>query len=172
MGGEDGGAHRGRSHSLQACARNAYIARHRGSRREKTATFSGELAELIDGKYGKLQMLLESAIPSDAETQAGGDLNTILKKTSEDPKKIRAELKTIKGLGDVGIDIFFTTAQHIWPCRAPWIDPRSLATAEKIGLGKVVHALWDEVGRDPEAVCRLAYALTDVRLEKKESEWA
>ncbi|KAJ9615818.1 hypothetical protein H2200_001895 [Cladophialophora chaetospira] len=121
--------------------------------REKTATFLGELAELIEEKYQ-------------------GDLNAILKSTSEDPKKIRAELKTIKGLGDVGIDIFFTTAQHVWPCLAPWIDPRSLKTAENIGLGKDVQALWKEVGEKPEVMCNLAGALTDVRLEKKESEWA
>ncbi|ETI25791.1 hypothetical protein G647_02565 [Cladophialophora carrionii CBS 160.54] len=120
--------------------------------REKTATYLGELAELIEGKYG-------------------GDLNAIPKKTSQDPKKIRAELKTIKGLGDVGIDIFFTTAQHVWPCLAPWIDPRSLNTAEKIGLGNDVQALWNDVGEDAESMCKLACALMDVRLEKRESEW-
>ncbi|EXJ57175.1 hypothetical protein A1O7_07522 [Cladophialophora yegresii CBS 114405] len=120
--------------------------------REKTATFLGELAELVEGKYD-------------------GDLNAIPKTASQDPKKIRAELKTIKGLGDVGIDIFFTTAQHVWPCLAPWIDPRSLTTAEKIGLGNDVQALWNDVGEDPEAMCKLACALMDVRLEKRESEW-
>ena len=107
-----------------------------------------------------------------ADERPEGDLNTILKKASEDPKKIRAELKTIKGLGDIGIDIFFTIAQHVWPCLGPWIDPRSLGTAEKIGLGDEVQALWKIVGQEPEAMCRLACALTDVRLERKESEWA
>jgi len=121
--------------------------------REKTATFMGELAELIEGKYD-------------------GDLNIILKTTSQDPKKIRAELKTIKGLGDVGIDIFFTTAQHVWPCFAPWIDPRSLSTAAKIGLGNDVQALWKDVREDTESMCLLACALMDIRLEKKEAEWA
>jgi orotate phosphoribosyltransferase-like protein len=72
----------------------------------------------------------------------------------------------------VGIDIFFTTAQHLWPCLAPWVDPRSLNTAEKIGLGNDVQALWSDVGEDPESMCRLACALMDVRLEKRESEWS
>ena len=72
----------------------------------------------------------------------------------------------------MGIDIFFTQAQHVWTCLAPWIDPRSLNTAEKIGLGQDVQALWKEVGEKPESMCRLACALTEVRLEKKEAEWA
>ncbi|KIY03335.1 uncharacterized protein Z520_00026 [Fonsecaea multimorphosa CBS 102226] len=121
--------------------------------REKTATFMGQLAELIEEKYE-------------------GDLNNVLKTASQDRSNIRAELQKIKGIGDVGIDIFFTTAQHVWTCLAPWIDPRSLKTAEHIGLGNDVQALWEEVDHKPELMCRLACALMDVRLEKKESEWA
>lgn len=98
-------------------------------------------------------------------------MNTILELTSEDPAKIRAELKKIKGLGDVGINIFFDTAQHIWPCLAPFIDPRSLKTAEEIGIGSDVKALWREVSEDPEQMCRLAAALTKLRLDGKEKEY-
>ncbi|EXJ74246.1 uncharacterized protein A1O5_02542 [Cladophialophora psammophila CBS 110553] len=121
--------------------------------RERTATFMGQLAELVEEKYD-------------------GDLNRIPGLASGDRRKIRAELQKIKGIGDVGIDIFFTTAQHVWPCLAPWIDPRSLKTAEHIGFGGDVQALWDEAGRKPELMCRLACALMDVRREKKEAEWA
>ncbi|OTA61488.1 hypothetical protein K449DRAFT_370672 [Hypoxylon sp. EC38] len=120
--------------------------------REKTATMMGDLAQLIEEKYE-------------------GDLNTILRLTSENPTKIRAELKQIKGLGDVGINIFFDTAQHIWPCLAPFIDPRSLKTAEEIGIGGGVNVLWKEVSEDPEKMCRLASALTKLRLDGKEKEF-
>ncbi|RYP66948.1 hypothetical protein DL771_007522 [Monosporascus sp. 5C6A] len=109
--------------------------------REKTATMMGELAELIEDKYD-------------------GDLNSILKTVGEDRTKIRAELKRIKGLGDVGIDIFFDTAQHVWPCLAPFLDPRSAKTAEAVGIGSGVQELWDAVSREPEQMCRLAAALT------------
>ncbi|RYP37916.1 hypothetical protein DL767_002788 [Monosporascus sp. MG133] len=111
--------------------------------REKTATMMGELAELIEDKYG-------------------GDLNSILKTAGEDRTKIRAELKRIKGLGDVGIDIFFDTAQHVWPCLAPFLDPRSAKTAEAVGIGSDVQQLWDAVSREPEQMCRLAAALTKI----------
>ncbi|KAI1378980.1 hypothetical protein F4677DRAFT_410237 [Hypoxylon crocopeplum] len=120
--------------------------------REKTATMIGDFAQLIEDKYE-------------------GDLNTIPRLASEDPIKIRAELKNIKGLGDVGINIFFDTAQHIWPCLAPYIDPRSLKTAESIGIGGDVHALWQEVAENPEQMCRLAAALTKVRLDGKAKEF-
>ncbi|KIW92089.1 uncharacterized protein Z519_07073 [Cladophialophora bantiana CBS 173.52] len=122
--------------------------------REKTATFMGQLAELVEEKYAQ-----------------DGDLNRIPRLTSGDRRKIRAELQKIKGIGDVGIDIFFTTAQHLWPCLTPWIDLRSRKTAEHIGLGNDVQTLCDEVGHKPELMCRLACALMDIRLEK-EAEWA
>ncbi|KAK6956379.1 hypothetical protein Daesc_001656 [Daldinia eschscholtzii] len=120
--------------------------------REKTATMMGDLAQLIEDKYE-------------------GDLNTILQLTSEDPAKVRAELKNIKGLGDVGINIFFDTVQHIWTCLAPFVDPRSLKTAREIGIGDDVQVLWKEVSEDPEQMCRLAAALTKLRLDGKEKEF-
>jgi len=71
----------------------------------------------------------------------------------------------------VGADIFFDTAQGVWPCLAPFIDPRSSKTAAAIGIGSDVQVLWKEVGQDPMQMCKLASALTYVRLEKKEAEF-
>jgi hypothetical protein len=119
--------------------------------REKTATMLGELADLILEKYD-------------------GNLNNLSKQNNSDPTKIRAALKEIKGLGDVGVDIFFDTAQGLWPCLAPFVDPRSLKTAGQLGLGSV-DELWREVGEDPMEMCRLNWALTTVRLEKREKEF-
>ncbi|KAI1492253.1 hypothetical protein F5X96DRAFT_627466 [Biscogniauxia mediterranea] len=120
--------------------------------REKTATMMGDLTELIKHKYG-------------------GDVNAIPGLAGKDPHKIRSELKNVKGLGDVGVDIFFDTVQHVWPCVAPFLDPRSLKTAEEIGIGGDVHALWKAVSEDSGQMCRLAAALTKVRLDGKESEF-
>ena len=85
---------------------------------------------------------------------------------------MRSAIKEIKGLGDVGVNIFFDTAQAAWPCLTPFIDPRSLKTAEQLGLGQDVDKLYEEIGKDPVKVCRLAAALTAVRLEKREGEFA
>ncbi|KAI1084675.1 hypothetical protein F5B20DRAFT_575996 [Whalleya microplaca] len=120
--------------------------------REKTATFLGDLAVLLQDKYD-------------------GDLNNLVTAADTSPPKIRAALKEIKGLGDVGVDIFFDTAQGVWPCLAPFIDPRNRKTAEAIGIGSDIDKLWKEVGEDPAEMCKLAGALTTVRLEKKEGEF-
>ena len=86
--------------------------------------------------------------------------------------QIRKFIKEIKGIGNVGVDIFCDTAQGIWPCLAPFIDPRSMKTAKQCGIGDDVRAIWETVGEDSENMCRLATALTKVRLEKKEKEFS
>ncbi|KAL8702824.1 MAG: hypothetical protein Q9201_004013 [Fulgogasparrea decipioides] len=121
--------------------------------REKTATALGELAELIQEKYD-------------------GDLNNLLKKGNSRPDKVRKLLKEIKGIGNVGVDIFCDTAQEIWTSLAPFVDPRSMKTAEQCGLGGNMDKIWEAVGKDPGQMCRLASALTTVRLEKKEHEFS
>ncbi|KAI4089941.1 MAG: hypothetical protein LQ344_005042 [Seirophora lacunosa] len=121
--------------------------------REKTATGLGELADFVKEKYDS-------------------DLNNLLKAADSAPSKIRTRLKEIKGIGNVGLDIFCDTAQQIWPCLAPFLDPRSMKTAQQCGLGDDVDKIWQAVGEDPERMCRLAAALTTVRLEKKEKEFS
>ena len=103
-------------------------------------------------------------------TSIDSDLNN-LQSASSSPATTRKLLKEIKGLGDVGIDIFCDTAQSIWPALAPFIGARSLKTAKAIGLSDDVRQLWEEVGKDPVEMCRLSTALTTVRLEKKEKEF-
>lgn len=72
----------------------------------------------------------------------------------------------------MGVDIFCDTAQGIWPCLAPFIDPRSMKTAKQCGLGDDLHAIWESVGEDEEEMCKLTTALTKVRLGRKEEEFA
>ncbi|KAL9017311.1 MAG: hypothetical protein Q9185_005368 [Variospora sp. 1 TL-2023] len=121
--------------------------------REKTATGLGELADFVKEKYDN-------------------DLNNLLKAADSSPSNIRTRLKEVKGIGNVGLDIFCDTAQHIWPCLAPFIDPRSMKTAQQCGLGDDVDKIWGAVDEDAERMCRLAAALTTVRLEKKEKEFS
>jgi hypothetical protein len=101
---------------------------------------------------------------------ADGDLNNILKQTDSSPTKIRAALQEIKGIGNVGLDIFCDTAQGAWPDLAPFIDPRSLETAGQLGLGGV-EELWRAVDKDPTQMCKLALALSKVRLDNKVDEF-
>lgn len=116
--------------------------------REKTATGLGELAELLSSKYD-------------------GDLNKLREAAGDNPDKVRELVKEIKGFGDVGVNIFHDTVQAIWPCMAPYVDPRSYDVAEELGLGRDMQAMWQGVGKDAGKMAKLCSALTTVRLEKK-----
>lgn len=100
-----------------------------------------------------------------------GDLNNLRKRADSSPAKIRSLLQEIKGIGKVGTDIFCNVAQAAWPCLAPFIDPRSMQTAEHCGFSSDVGTMWHAVDKDPVEMCKLSSALTTVRLDKKESDF-
>ena len=99
-----------------------------------------------------------------------GDLNTIFS-SNPSVEKARTGLKKINNLGDVGVNIFIDNAQGALPILAPFVDPRSLKTAEAIGLGSDMQKMWRAVEKDPVKMCRLAAALTNVRLQKAEGKF-
>src|SRR5918994_1460408 len=53
-----------------------------------------------------------------------------------DPKAERELLKEFKGLGDVGVDIFFREVQVAWDELAPFADKRALDAAGRLKLPK------------------------------------
>lgn len=127
--------------------------------REKTATELGELAALIEDKYGGDASGL---LPGDDDVGPG---------RAAPVGVLKRRLKQIKGLGDVGADIFVAEIQEVWPRLAPVLDRRSLKTAEEVGLGKDVEGLFECVGRDATRMARLNKALTTIRLEKRVGEF-
>lgn len=100
-----------------------------------------------------------------------GDLNNLLKRADSSPAKVRNLVQEIKGIGKVGTDIFFDSVQNVWPSLAPFVDPRSMDTAKRCGLGDNVDDMWEAVGKDPNKMCKLSSALTMIRLEKKEDDF-
>ena len=98
-------------------------------------------------------------------------MNNLLKRADSSPAKVRNLLQEIKGIGKVGVDIFFDSAQGVWPSLAPFIDPRSKDTAKICGLGSNVEEMWEAVDKDPVEMCKLSSALTMIRLDKKEGEF-
>ncbi|KAJ6036810.1 hypothetical protein N7540_001089, partial [Penicillium herquei] len=84
-----------------------------------------------------------------------------------DREKVRELMKEIKGVGDLGVELFFNDVQSIWPSIAPFLDSRSLNTADEIGIGRDLDAIYGALGREPEDMTRLANGLSKVRLEKK-----
>lgn len=93
---------------------------------ERTATMLGEVADLALERYG-------------------GDLRRLRAAADRDPGTERTLLKEFKGVGDVGVDIFFREAQVAWTELRPFADRRALDAAQQLGLP-----------RDPAMLQRLA----------------
>ncbi len=82
---------------------------------EKTSTMLGEASHVLIERYG-------------------GDLRRLRREADEKTPEERRLLKQIKGLGDVGVDIFFRDVQAAWPELRPFADRKSLEGARKLGL--------------------------------------
>ena len=105
-----------------------------------------------------------------ANTDLDGDLNNLLQKAGHNRDKARSLVKEIKGLGDLGVDLFFNNVQSVWPSMAPFVDARSLQTAEEVEIGTDLDAIYAELKKDPLEMSKFANGLSMVRLEKKKGE--
>lgn len=100
-----------------------------------------------------------------------GDLNNLKKAAKESPAAVRKLLKEIKGVGDVGVDVFFQQAQTIWPFLAPFLDARSRDAAKRLGVGDDAESVYEAVGRDHVKMGKLVVALITVKLEGRWAEF-
>jgi hypothetical protein len=89
---------------------------------EHTSTMLGETTEMLLDRYG-------------------GDLRDLKEEAGRDPDEERRLLKQFKGIGDVGVDIFFREAQVAWAELFPFADRRALEEAGKLGLKGGVREL-------------------------------
>ena len=93
-----------------------------------------------------------------------GDLRRLRDVAGHDPATERRLLKECKGLGDVGVDIFFREVQAVWDELYPFAGKRDLDAAGKLGLEKDAAALAKRVSRDDFP--RLTAALVRTGLAK------
>ena len=114
---------------------------------ESTSRMLGETCDLLLERYG-------------------GDLRRLREDAEHEAKRERALLKELKGLGDVGVDIFFREAQVAWDELYPFADRRTLQAAQRLGLGADARALARLAGDDSREFARLAAALVRVGLER------
>jgi hypothetical protein len=123
------------------------------------------VAALNDAGYTRYQERTATMLGEMAETALerwGGDLRRLRDDAGQDPKVERRLLKQFKGMGDVGVDIFFREVQAVWDELRPFADRRALTAARRLGLGGDASALTRLVdGRD---VDRLIAALVRTEL--------
>jgi hypothetical protein len=83
---------------------------------ESTARMLGEDVDLVMQRYK-------------------GDLRNLRKEAQEDASQERRLLKEFKGIGDVGVDIFFREVQGVWNEVYPFADKKALKAARRVHLG-------------------------------------
>jgi hypothetical protein len=113
---------------------------------ESTSRMLGDTAEMLLEKYR-------------------GDLRKLRDAAARDPARERALLKECKGLGDVGVDIFFREAQLAWPELYPFADRKALQAAARLGLEDDAQALAEQVSR--QDFPRFVAGLVRVSLARK-----
>ena len=112
---------------------------------EKTSRFLAETSALLLEKYG-------------------GDLRKLRAAAGQNPARERELLRECKGIGEVGVDIFFREAQLIWDELYPFGDQRALRSARRLGLPGDAQSLARFVPRTQFA--QLIAALVRVDLAK------
>jgi len=70
-----------------------------------------------------------------------GDLRRLREEADHEPATERRLLQLCKGMGDVGVDIFFREVQCSWTEIYPFADRRALGAAGRLGLGADAAAL-------------------------------
>lgn len=97
-----------------------------------------------------------------------GDLRNLREEAGQDPARMRTALKTFKGLGDVGVDIFFREVQTAWDELYPFADKKSLDAARELGLPHTAHGLAKHIGKPdyPRLVTSLVRASLDKSIEE------
>jgi hypothetical protein len=111
---------------------------------ERTSTMLGDLSEHLLERWG-------------------GDLRKLRDEAEREPERERKMLKEAKGLGDVGVDIFFREVQVSWDELFPFADRRALDAARRLRLGRDAKAL-RRLANDREMLTRLIAALVRTEL--------
>jgi len=110
---------------------------------ESTSAMLGDTVELLLSRYH-------------------GDLRKLSVAAERDPVKERRLLKAFKGVGDVGVNIFFREAQIAWPELYPFADEAAVNAAKRLGLAETTAKLAGMVDR--KDFPRLVAALVRMRL--------
>lgn len=95
---------------------------------ESTSRYLGDTCDLLNEHYK-------------------GDLNNLREEAGKDPSAERKRLKEFKGLGDVGVDIFFREAQAAWDELFPFIDDRAKKAAKALNLPSTAQRLAELAGK-------------------------
>ncbi len=129
------------------------------------STWQQRVDVLNDAGYTRYQERTSTMLEDSAcllDERWNGDLRNLREEAGRDPRAERKLLKQFKGVGDVGVDIFFREVQAVWDELHPFADRRALASASRLDLGGSADDLAGRVGR--KDFVRLVAALVRAEL--------
>lgn len=94
--------------------------------------------------------------------QYRGDLRVLRDCANYDPAEERERLIAFKGLGEVGVDIFFREVQLAWDELYPFADKKALKAARRLGLPGTAEELAKLVSRANYVRLLAALVRTDI----------
>jgi len=116
---------------------------------ESTSRMLGETAQLLLDRYR-------------------GDLRKLREEAGRVPTQERRLLREFKGIGEVGVDIFFREAQAVWKELFPFADRKALQGAKELDLPTEAEQLSSLVA--PRDFPRLVAALVRMQLSHTNQE--
>lgn len=120
-----------------ASAREVFAAGFTTPEKMAEATWQQRIDALVKGGYRRYDESTSTTLGEGAQLvldRYGGDLRQLAKEAGGDVKRLRSLIKQVKGIGDVGADIFLREAQGLWPDARPYLDKQAIKGAQRLGL--------------------------------------
>lgn len=120
-----------------ASARELFSAGFTTPQKMRDATWQQRIDAMVKGGYRRYDESTSTTLGESAELvldRYGGDLRNLAKQAGGDVAALRSSLKEVKGIGNVGADIFLREAQGVWPAARPYLDKQAIKGAQRLGL--------------------------------------
>jgi endonuclease III len=114
------------------------------AQRMAAATWAERARTLNEAGYARYDIMTSRMLGATSELllhRYGGDLRKLREAAQRHPEKERQMLEEFKGIGDIGVDIFFREVQVAWRELFPFVDARAREAARRLGLDEDPFAL-------------------------------
>lgn len=151
-----------------ASSRALYEAGMRGPRQMADASWQQRVDALGRGGYRRYDERTATQLGDGARLVLdawGGDLRRMREKADGDVAALKRLLRQVPGIGPTGADIFLREVQDVWAEFGPYLDPKTLQGAERLGLPQNTSRLMRLAGKEQPGV--LAAALVRAALDRQ-----
>lgn len=132
-------------------AREVFKAGYTTPRKMRDATWQQRIDALVKGGYRRYDESTSTTLGEGAAfllERYRGDLRRMASAASGDRKRLHSMVKEVKGIGNVGADLFLREAQGVWPMLRPYVDKQAIKGAQTLGLPEDPQDLARLVGGD------------------------